>query len=104
MGPASAQHLKFSGDQRDLGVPPAFTLILTAFTMTTNGLTLFVEGQVFVAVCRGDFVAGRAGEGGLPLLSAILIFLEFRAFQSSSYSPPPNKTLPPPFEVSFRIA
>ena len=25
-------------------VPPAFTLILTAFTLTTNCLTLFMEG------------------------------------------------------------
>ena len=29
---------------RDTSVPPAFTLILTAFTLTTNGLRLFVEG------------------------------------------------------------
>ena len=29
---------------RDTSVPPAFTLILTAFTRTTNGLMLFVEG------------------------------------------------------------
>ena len=32
-------HCAFSETQ-----PPAFTLILAAFTLTTNGLTLFVEG------------------------------------------------------------
>ena len=56
---------------RDTSVPPAFTLILTAFALTTNGLLLFVEGfcgegqSVWAVLWLGGWVGGGAG---LPLL------------------------------------
>ena len=56
-------------------VPPAFTLILTAFTLTTNSLRQFVQG--FCGEWQAVWAIlwlGAGDWGGLPLLPGSAIF------------------------------